>query len=218
MDEQGKRGRGFYIEDGGHPYLLSWLSEISGLPGFLSRSIHFLKIILKYRLGLNNDADLSAEISNIIGDAESSMSSFPVLAMGRDIPNAKLFLRDGKYLDCDWTIKKSQAYYKRVRSAGKAIAKALSAEFLDNPAYAWNFHQVLTAHPLGGCAMAQNETEGVINPCGEVFGYPGFYIADGSVMPGPVGPNPSLTIAALSERFAEHVIADYKGEKHECSH
>jgi cholesterol oxidase len=33
-------------------------------------------------------------------------------------------------------------------------------------------------------------------------------IADGSVMPGPVGPNPSNTIAALAHRFAEQVIAE----------
>jgi cholesterol oxidase len=25
-------------------------------------------------------------------------------------------------------------------------------------------------------------------------------------MPGPVGPNPALTIAALADRFAEHII------------
>ena len=41
---------------------------------------------------------------------------------------------------------------------------------------------------------------------GKVFGYLGLYVADGSVMPGPVGANPSLTIAALGDRFAEHLI------------
>jgi cholesterol oxidase len=33
-------------------------------------------------------------------------------------------------------------------------------------------------------------------------------IADGSVLPGPVGPNPSTTIAALAHRFAEQAIKD----------
>lgn len=158
FDEKGDNdGRGFYMEDGGHHYLLSWMSELSGLPGFLSRSVNFLKIILKYRLGLGNDTDLGAEISDIIGDASGSMSSFPVLAMGRDIPNAKLSLTNVKYLDYDWTIKRSQDYYDKERRAGKAIAKALNAEYIDNPSYKWNFHQVLTAHALGGCAMAENK-------------------------------------------------------------
>lgn len=215
LDETGKTGRGFYVEDGGHPNLISWASEISGLTGYLKRTTKFLKIILKYRFGLSYDSDLGAEISDLIGDATSAMSSMPMLTMGRDIPNGKLYLNKDK-LDCDWTIKNSKEYYARVRRAGKAIAKALNAEFMDNPSYRWNFHQVLTAHPIGGCGMGIDENDGVVSSCGEVFGHKGFYIADGSVMPGPVGPNPSLTIAALSNRFAEHIIADHKGESHEC--
>ena len=46
---------------------------------------------------------------------------------------------------------------------------------------------------------------------GEVFGHPGLFVADGSVMPGPVGANPALTIAALSHRFAERVVARVQG-------
>lgn len=210
-----KPGRGFYVEDGGNPYLLSWFAELQGLPGTLSRSLKFLKMILKYRWGLHNDADLGAEISNLLGEAKSSKSSIPILAMGRDIPKAKLFLKKGR-LDCDWSIKTSAEYYKRVRAAGKAIARSLNAEYLDNPSYKWNFHQILTAHPLGGCAMGENEQDGVVNRCGKVFNYDGLFIADGSVMPGPVGPNPSLTIAAMSNRIAEHIIADFKKTAHDC--
>jgi cholesterol oxidase len=212
LDEQGLQGRGFYVEDGGNPYLVSWLTEISGLPSFLSRTYQFLKIIAKYRLGLRNDADLGAEISDLIGPANSSKSSMPVLTMGRDVPNAKLCLKEGR-LECDWTLKSSQEYYDRIRRSVRAIARALNAEYMDNPSYAWNFHQVLTAHPLGGCPMAQTADEGVVDPQGETFGYPGLYIADGSVMPGPVGPNPSLTIAAFANRSADHIIDQHEGEK-----
>jgi cholesterol oxidase len=211
LDGEGKQGRGFYVEDGGNPYLLSWFSELSGLAGYLRRSLKFLKIIAKYRIGLRNDADLSAEIADLIGSSRSSMSSLPVLTMGRDIPDGNLFLKDG-FLECDWELKKSREYFDRVRRAGKAIARALNAKYMDNPSYTWNFHQVLTAHPLGGCPMALHKDEGVVDSYGEVFDYPGLYIADGSVMPGPVGPNPSLTIAALSDRCADHLIAQHKEE------
>jgi hypothetical protein len=52
------------------------------------------------------------------------------------------------------------------------------------------------------------EVEEVIEEHGAVFGCPpGLYVADGSVMPGPAGPNPSLTIAALADRFADPIIA-----------
>jgi cholesterol oxidase len=46
----------------------------------------------------------------------------------------------------------------------------------------------------------------VVDSHGEVFNHPGLYVADGSVLPGPTGVNPSLTIAALANRFAEHLI------------
>jgi cholesterol oxidase len=212
LDEQGPQGRGFYVEDGGNPYLVSWLTEISGFPSFLSRTFQFLKIIAKYRLGLRNDADLGAEISDLIGSSNSSKSSMPVLTMGRDVPNARLFLKDGR-LECDWNLKSSQEYYDRIRRSVKAITRALNAEYMDNPSYAWNFHQVLTAHPLGGCPMAETADEGVVDSYGETFGQPGLYIVDGSVMPGPVGPNPSLTIAAFADRSADHIIAQHEGEK-----
>ena len=52
------------------------------------------------------------------------------------------------------------------------------------------------------------EREGVVDGYGRVFGYPGLYVADGSVLPGPVGPNPSTTIAALAHRFAERIVAE----------
>ena len=42
-----------------------------------------------------------------------------------------------------------------------------------------------------------------MNAEGEVFGHPGLYVADGSILPTSVGPNPSLTIAALAGRIAD---------------
>jgi cholesterol oxidase len=56
-----------------------------------------------------------------------------------------------------------------------------------------------TAHILGGCPMGDNIDEGVINRNFEVFGYPGMYILDGSVIQGNLGVNPSFTITALAE-------------------
>lgn len=210
LDGDGNQGRGFYVEDGGGPALVSWLIEVSGVPGFLVRSLKFLKMMAKYRIGIGNDADLSAEISDLLGPANSSKTTLPVLTMGRDLPNGNLYLKDG-LLECDWKIKKSQEYFNRVIRVGRSIARALNAEFLENPAYEFNFHQVLTAHPLGGCPMGHDETEAVVNSYGEVFNYPGLYVADGSIMPGPVGPNPSLTIGAMSDRIADHLIDQRKG-------
>jgi cholesterol oxidase len=107
-------------------------------------------------------------------------------------------------LDLDWDSQKSSTYYDKVRQTMIAISSALGADFVDEPL--WYLNRVITVHPLGGCPMGENETMGVVNSYGEVFNYPNLYIADGSVMPGPVGANPSLTIAALADRFADGII------------
>jgi cholesterol oxidase len=51
----------------------------------------------------------------------------------------------------------------------------------------------------------------VVDAHGRVFGHPGLHIADGSVMPGPVGANPSLTIAAMADRFADRILTEPRG-------
>jgi cholesterol oxidase len=160
-------------------------------------------------LGFSHDRDFDEEISALLGPSVTSKSSFPILSMGRDIPNGNMHLKRG-LLDVDWTIEESQVYYNRLTDTVRSIAGALNAEYDDNPAYSF-LRQVLTAHPLGGCPMGRNADEGVVDSYGAVFGYPGLYIADGSVMPGPVGANPALTIGALSHRFAEHIIETRKG-------
>jgi cholesterol oxidase len=59
-----------------------------------------------------------------------------------------------------------------------------------------------TAHILGGCCIGKDAETGVIDERHQVFGYPGLYVCDGSVVPGNLAVNPSLTISALAERFA----------------
>jgi cholesterol oxidase len=53
---------------------------------------------------------------------------------------------------------------------------------------------------LGGAVIADDPKNGVVNGLHEVFGYPGLYVVDGSVIASNLGVNPSLTITALAER------------------
>ena len=57
----------------------------------------------------------------------------------------------------------------------------------------------LTAHILGGCPIGSGPEDGVVDDRCEAFGHPGLFVVDGSIMPGNLGVNPSLTIAALAE-------------------
>lgn len=56
-----------------------------------------------------------------------------------------------------------------------------------------------TAHPLGGCRMGRDAGDGVVGVSGEVHGYPGLHVIDGSIVPSNLGVNPALTITALAE-------------------
>ncbi len=60
----------------------------------------------------------------------------------------------------------------------------------------------VTAHILGGAVMGTDARSGVVDTRHEVFGHPGLFVADASVIPADVGVNPSLTITAMAERFA----------------
>ena len=128
----------------------------------------------------------------------------PLLGMGRDVPDGNMRLKKGKFLDIDWTTRTSQEYFDRLRSTMSGIAEALGADFRDN--LLWYLKRVITVHPLGGCPMGRHDKEGVVDAYGEVFNYPGLYVADGSVMPGPVGPNPALTIAAFADRMSTRIL------------
>ena len=69
----------------------------------------------------------------------------------------------------------------------------------------------MTAHPMGGAAIADTPADGVVDHRGEVFGHPGLYVVDGAAYPAPPGVPPSLTIAALAERHAELLAFELGG-------
>jgi choline dehydrogenase-like flavoprotein len=54
--------------------------------------------------------------------------------------------------------------------------------------------------------MADSPDFGVVDHSNEVFGNEGLFCIDSSAIPTSLGVNPSLTISAVSERAAEHLI------------
>jgi choline dehydrogenase-like flavoprotein len=70
-------------------------------------------------------------------------------------------------------------------------------------------------HPLGGCPMGSDAKKGVVSGLGQVFigragtnTYPELYVVDGSIIPGALGVNPSLTISALAYRIASNKVTN----------
>ena len=204
LDGDGATGRGFYVEDAGYPAFADWLVESSQLPGRARRLARFALARARARLHGSPRSGISADVSALIGPGRLSDGSLPLLGMGRDVPDGVLRLRRG-HLAVDWTTATSRDYFERVRGTMRAIADDLDADFRDNPL--WWTRRVVTVHPLGGAPMGRSAREGVCDSHGEVFGHPGLHVLDGALLPGPVGANPSLTIAALADRACDRFLS-----------
>jgi cholesterol oxidase len=203
LDGNGDEGRGFYLQDAGYPQHLAWILHVLAAPIQLWRWREGASYLVKNWLKGSPDTDVTSRIAELMQPSGLSAGGLPLLSMGRDIPDGRMYLRNGK-LDIDWTRKASEPYFERVRTVSRDVAGVLGGTFADNPL--WYLRRVITVHPLGGAPMGRHRDEGVVDEYGNVFGHPGLHIADGSVMPGPTGPNPSFTIAALADRFADQII------------
>jgi cholesterol oxidase len=98
-----------------------------------------------------------------------------------------------------------------IRAACRTIAEAGGGELLHEREWS-DDRRMLGVHPLGGCRMGTSRAAGVVDAGGQVFGYPGLYVVDGSIMPGAIGVNPALTIAAVAEKLSDGV-RDALGER-----
>jgi cholesterol oxidase len=204
---EGEDGRGYYIEDGGYPGFVSWLMEGTNAPGVAVRAAEFVARRVADVVRHRPVSNLSGEFGALMGDGSTSSGTLPLLGMGRDVPDGRLYL-EGGFLENTWSVDSSQAYYDSVKASMEQLAESLDAQFRDEPL--WYFKRVITVHPVGGCPMGRSSTDGVVDSYGQVFGHPGLSIADGSVLPGPVGPNPSLTIAACADRAADWMLENWE--------
>ena len=196
---RGGSGRPHIVQDGGGPALNEWAFHGPEVPGDLWRMRRVIARALLDRLRRRPVRLSGADIARGLGTASASAATLPLLAMGRDVPDGRILLR-GDALDVDWRLDAgSRRYYEDVEATladvGQALGERKRARLPS-----------LTVHPLGGCPMGVDARRGVVDKWGRVFGYPGLHVADGSVMPGPVGVNPSFTIAAVADRFAEHML------------
>lgn len=189
---------GIYLEDAGFPAFMQWLVEATQMSATVKRTAMFTYARIKERFTGQRKTLLSGELSRILGEGVLSRSSLPLLAMGRDIPDGRLYLNDGnsKWMDSTWTTETSLRYFDHVKAQMGKISDALHGHMEINPTYLLN--RVITVHSLGGSPMSDDPDQGVVDKFGQVHGVPGLYVADGAVMPGPVGANPSLTIAAFA--------------------
>ena len=130
-----------------------------------------------------------------------------LFAIGRDNGGGRMRLRNGD-LDIEWNYAEENAELIAAMDAVMAtIAAASGARYAPIPTWTV-FRRPVTVHPLGGCHLSESAERGVVSVRGEVHGYPGLYVADGSVIPTAIGFHPVMTVSAV----CEHIAAGLQGE------
>ena len=194
-----------------------------GVGPTVQTSLNFYRDIeLRKRL-LIQDAAIPRGVNNLftvlLHDPEIDRS-MAMLGMGHDGANGRLIKKDGRW-QIKWEGLKDCAYRKMVFGEFERLACAHGGKYKRLKAFGNN---LVTVHPLGGCGMSDAPSCGTVNHLGQVYdfncggyqdpktGLPavhqGLYVADGSIIPTALGVNPYMTIGALSERIAIHIITN----------
>jgi len=196
----------FILEDGGVPPALAALLR-TALPFVTHRAAPGAHGFF-HHLGetLREGADLVGVTQ--FGALHRSIMFF---GMGTETDTGTLRL-DGNRVKVDWPGVANEAFARRMDDRMAEITFALDGEYVKNPSpRTFLRDKFITAHPLGGCSMAEDGEHGVVDVNGAVFDYPGqLFVADGSIVPTAIGLNPALTIAALAEHIADRIVDGWR--------
>src|SRR5262249_52750415 len=129
--------RGFLVQDAGYADFLSWLVEVANASR-VSRTLRWIGRRLDGWVTGEPETEISGTLTDLLGPCDLSSGSMPLLAMGRDVANGRIFLKPDrkgrqKYLDVDWKMQQSGPHFKRVRDTCDEIATRLGGRFGQNP-------------------------------------------------------------------------------------
>jgi choline dehydrogenase-like flavoprotein len=130
-----------------------------------------------------------------------------LLGVGVDAAPGRLYLDDDDQLRAYWNLAANIPFSNAEERLMHDVAGALGGELRLNPDFTASQRPV-TVHCLGGCAMSENEADGVTDPNGKVWGTRALYVLDGAAIPTSLGTNPSATIAAVAERNVRQALED----------
>lgn len=202
-----REGQYIFIEDLGYPDPFIWYTN--GILPTLGRGRRALRHAKRY-LSDATGGRLRFGVAELLDDG--AMTHFlPYLGMGTDAGDGRLTLNRHGELELRWSVRRSLPMFADMIRHMKALSHHSGGRFVNSfqwrtPLFRLPLSRTLTAHPLGGCAMSDTPRGGVTDDSGEVWGYPGLYVADASLLPGPLGVNPSATISALAERVAFRML------------
>lgn len=72
--------------------------------------------------------------------------------------------------------------------------------------------KIVSAHVMGGCAIASDEAKGLVRPDGQHFHLDNLSIHDGSLFPTSIGANPQLSIYGLCTKLSSGLVQRLTGK------
>jgi cholesterol oxidase len=200
----------FIIEDASFPPLLAWFVEgVKPLSMWLPPIQRLARHLWTSFTSGKSPGMLGYAFADLLNN-DTSYRSAVLLCMGVDNSNGLMRLDESGEFTVDWPYRESMPLYEAMLDAGRRFQRAKNwRHFIPLPTWDWPIRNNVTVHPLGGCILAGDASNGVTsadrNTFGQVFWYPGLYVADGALVPTAVGSNPVATICALSEMVAESI-------------
>ena len=190
--------------------------EEGAIPGVLAKFIPQVMVLAAKAIGTDTDRGWLDTIQETGREWDSWVrgpyhgalrNTQTYLVMTHDGSAGRLYLENDR-LRIAWPGVGEQPIFQRVNDILKQATIPLGGTYLENPIWTAAFkHRLITVHPLGGCRLAADAENGVVNHQGQAFSgtsgvatYDSLYVCDGSIMPRSLGVNPLLTICALAER------------------
>ena len=205
------RSRAFVLEDASFPVFAAWsVATLESAMHPLQRLWQVVKSICRVLPYPGRKSDRLGYLFKQLLGRDVAQYSAVLLCMGLDHSDGKMALNSDGYLSIDWPQKTSQSLYDAILGLSRKFSAFIGGKhFLPLPTWLWPVKHNISVHPLGGCCVADTAEQGVVSANdqerGQVFGYRGLYVADGSIVPGAVGANPSATITALAEWVAHGI-------------
>ena len=198
-----------YIEDLGLPDPMLWLIEgMLANEDPLANLVRWGELLIDDRFRIRGATRRISHERERLLDGGRTRRFLPYLGMCEDAADGR-FLLDGEgHLDLKWDPQASKGNLLELEDAMRKLSEALGGTYIPSPLWTLDRRTLLTAHPLGGCAMAADPANGVVDDRGAVHGYPDLFVVDGSIVPTALSRNPTATISALAERAAFHMIHD----------
>lgn len=199
--------------------------EEGSIPGGLAPLLQIAFAQASLLVGKDTDPDLRDNLRQQARQLESLVrgsyygavrNTQTYLVMTHDDGAGEMKL-ENDHLRITWPGVGKQPIFEKVNENLVKSTLAISGTYVKNPIWTKLMrNNLITVHPLGGCCMGEDAERGAVNHKCQVFSsqsgsdvYEGLYVADGSIIPVPLGVNPLLTISALAERCCVLIAQDH---------